>query len=430
MKVVKFGGSSQCLIGYTKLLELVNQSYRTSEQLIIVLSAVSGVTNLLNRFLETKDSKYIDDVVTINKKLIDDITSQYVACIDIERSISILYELSSFYQIDDSDPHLKSQILGFGEVLTTNIFYQFISEDRPHVILGNSYEFIKSTKETSKLFPAVEFTCSATIHEYFSKGCTVLITQGFIASTPAGKPLIIGRGGSDTTGALIAQQVGASEYQVWSDVDGIYSADPRIHVDAILIPEIDYKLVQEMAGMGAKVMHPYSIHPCQSASIPIKLFNTFSDNMVNTIIKNSDKKAFCVTSQKKTTVIKITSMCMWEGSGFMCDIFGYFKYKRINVDIISSSQHSIWVTTNESNTSLLKDLIEDLSEKFVVDVTYDNVTISLVSNNLIEYEKIIHIPRSEYILYHKSPNDLTFSYVVKDDKAEHMLKHIHLAICS
>ena len=425
MKVVKFGGSSQCKDGYTKLLDLINESFKTSDPLIIVLSAVSGVTNLLNHFLETKDIKYIGEVVVKNKQLIEELLSQYIADINIDMIIEILYELVTLYQKDDSDPHLKSQILGFGEILSTNIFYQLIREDRPQVVLGNSYEFIKSVKETSKLYPSVEFTCSPIIHDYFDKGCHVLITQGFIASTPSGKPIILGRGGSDTTGALIAQQVKASEYQVWSDVDGIYSADPRMISEAMLMPEISYQLVQEMAGMGAKVMHPYSILPCQIGSIPIKLFNTFSDNTQNTIIKDSDKKAFCVTSQKNTTLFKITSMCMWEGSGFMCQIFEYFKYKRINVDIISSSQHSIWVTTNETNMSLLKELIEDLSEKFIVDVSYDKVTVSLVSNNLIEYEKHIEIPRTEYLLRHKSPNDLTVSYVIDAKKAEHLMKYIH-----
>ena len=292
------------------------------------------------------------------------------------------------------------------------------------IVLGDSYNFIKSRKETCKLYSSLEFYCSDLINDWLKEN-DVIITQGFIASTPSNKTIILGRGGSDTTGALIANTINATEYQVWTDVNGIYTADPRIVKDAVLMKEVKYEIVQEMTGMGAKVMHPYSILPCQQKNIPIKIFNTFSQNITdNTIICNSNDKVYCVTSQKNVTLFKITSFNMWDGYGFVYDIFKRFSDKKVNVNIITTSQFSISTTTDESDMNILNELYEDLTEKYHVEMS-NNSIVSLVTNNLHEYDGKIKLNKVNYQLVHYSPNNMTVSYVVESNITDHVIEHIH-----
>jgi len=423
MKVIKFGGTSQSVEGYIKLIDIIHQSLNKNEKIVIVLSAVSGVTNLLEKYLQTTDMKYIDEAIRKNNNLIGQLNDKYGNTgIDINTLVMNLFTLANEF-LTNNDVHLKAQIIGYGEVLSTSIFYQLVKSIDSQIVLGDSYHFIKARKETCKLYPCLEFYCSDLINDWL-KVYDVIITQGFIASTPSNKPIILGRGGSDTTGALIANAANATKYQVWTDVNGIYTADPRIIKDAVLIKEVKYDLVQEMAGMGAKVMHPYSILPCQQKNIPIKLFNTFSDNLENTIISNSKDNVFCVTAQKNITLFKITSLCMWDGYGFVYDIFKRFSDKKVNVNIVTTSQFTISTTTDETDMNILNELYEDLSEKYQVEMT-NNSIVSLVSNNLKMYDEKINLNKIMYQLVHYSPNNMTVSYVVESNITEYVIKQIH-----
>jgi len=427
MKVIKFGGTSQSVIGYKKLVSIINQTILTDEKLVIVLSAVSGVTNLLEKFLETKEMKYIEEVILKNLKFVEELNKEFpLNEVSIDYIIPVLLGFVLDYE-SENDVYLKAKIIGFGEVLSTNILYQLVRSFSDKIILGNSYEYIKSYKETSKLYPCVEFYCSDKILQYLNNN-QILITQGFIASSPSSKTIILGRGGSDTTGALIANKLEASEYQVWTDVDGIFSADPRLIKNAELMDQVNYEIIQEMAGMGAKVMHPYSILPCKQKNIPIKLFNTFSNNEKNTIINNSNEKVFCVTSQKHVTLFKISSLCMWDGYGFVYDIFRIFSDKKININIITTSQFSISTTTDEKDINILKEVFEDLSEKYQVEMIHNNCIVSLVSNNLIELDTKIKLNRNHYELIHYSPNDLTINYVVSYEICDDIIRDLHESI--
>ena len=431
MKVLKFGGTSQCLIGYKKLIHIINNALRDDEKLVIVLSALSGITTLLEKFLETKDRKYIIEVLRKNNLFVQELNKEFNTAIDICDLYDSLSDSASQYieLSKKSDMHIKSRIIGWGEVLSTNIFYQLTKHITSEIMLGDSYKYICSKQEITNLSPCAEFYCSDTIIDYIDKA-NILITQGFIASTPSGKPIILGRGGSDTTGALIANTLNATEYQVWSDVDGIYSADPRLIANAKLMAEVNYILVQEMAGMGAKVMHPYSILPCKEKNIPIKLFNTFSKNDIcGTMITTTDKSVYCVTAQKNITLFKITSLSMWDSYGFVYDIFKIFSDKKVNVNIISTSQFSISTTTDEKNIEILKELAKDLEKKYQVEMMHDYCVVSLVSNNLMYYLDKVKITDG-FELIHYSSNNLTISYVVKCDRVDKMIKFIHEAISS
>jgi len=224
-KVIKLGGTSQCKIGYDRLIGSIKRNL--NKTYFIVLSAVSGVTNNLVKFIETKNNTYIDKVIEINYKLIGelnlDINESNLTPI-FDKLIDISQEYITSYDMNDT--YKKSEIIGYGEILSTNIFYAYIDSDSDFTFrsltLYNSYNHIKSKKEI--------YQCDSSVEFYFdilnSEIDDINIFQGFIGSTPSGKKILLGRGGSDTTGSLIAARLNASSYEVWTDVNGIYTADP------------------------------------------------------------------------------------------------------------------------------------------------------------------------------------------------------------
>lgn len=454
MKVIKFGGTSQSIEGYNLLLSIIKKVLQSDNKLVIVLSAVSGVTNLLEKYIQTKEYVHVHDIIQKNKDFINRLNEMFNVVINIDsvfddffnlvdqyfsnvQDIQYLYTGIS-YSSDSSEEydetiynkksdlvHLKASLLGYGEILSTNIFYALVSKvfQTNKIQLLNSYDFIKSSKETTKLYPSIEFSCSPIILEIM-KESQIFIAQGFIASTPTNKKIILGRGGSDTTGALIANAIDATEYQVWTDVDGIYTADPRIVKDAKIMKSIHYKLVQEMAGMGAKVMHPYSILPCSVKNIPIKILNTFNSNE-GTLISNSDDQVYSVASQKNITLFKITSLSMWDSYGFVYDIFKRFSEKKVNVNIITTSQFSISTTTDEKDEAILKELVEDLQKDYEVEVGYNRAIVSLVSNNLDGILKKFNLTDIKKEITHFSSNNLTVSFVVDERECINDVQMLH-----
>jgi len=455
MKVIKFGGTSQSIEGYTLLISIIKKAFETDIKLVIVLSAVSGVTNLLEKYIQTKQYVHVNDIIKKNKDFINKLNEKFNILINIDSVFDDFFNLVDqyfsqgnvvhdaeytglLYSSDSSEEydetiynkksdlvHLKAALLGYGEILSTNIFYALVFKvfQTNKIQLLNSYDFIKSSKETTKLYPSIEFSCTSKILEIMENS-QIFITQGFIASTPTNKKIILGRGGSDTTGALIANAIDASEYQVWTDVDGIYTADPRIVKDAQIMKSIHYKLVQEMAGMGAKVMHPYSILPCSIKNIPIKILNTFNSHE-GTLISNSDDQVYSVASQKNITLFKITSLSMWDSYGFVYDIFKRFSEKKVNVNIITTSQFSISTTTDEKDETILKELVDDLQKDYEVEVGYNRAIVSLVSNNLDSILKKFNLTDIKKEITHFSSNNLTVSFVVDERECINDVQMLH-----
>ena len=429
-KVIKLGGTSQCKIGYDRLIQHIKSDL--DKKYFIVLSAISGVTNNLVKFIETKNNTYIDCVLQLNYKLIGELNldiNQFKLVVDKFQEICKDYITS--YDINDT--YKKSEIIGYGEVLSTNIFYAYIDSESELKIrsikLYNSYDHIKSKKEI--------YQCDSSAEFYFEFDYNRLaindinIFQGFIGSTPSGKKVLLGRGGSDTTGSLIASGLNAISYEVWTDVNGIYTADPNITKNVKLINTIDYELVQELAAMGAKVMHPLSIQPCAEKNIPIIVKNTFNPeslwSKLNTCITTNNNldeinKDIFIATQKSQAVFNIKSPNMWNAYGFVYDIFRRFSDKQIDVNIITTSQFSVSTTTSDTNIYKLYSLRDNLREKYDVELYESCVILSVITNdikrilNLINYEFL----KNDLLMIHIGNNNKTLNLVLKKFNIEYI----------
>ena len=218
----------------------------------------------------------------------------------------------------------------------------------------------------------------------------MVITQGFIASDAAGDTVLLGRGGSDTSAAYFAAKLLALRLEIWTDVPGLFSANPRATPQARLLRSLHYDEAQEIASSGAKVLHPRCILPAKAQRIPIAIYATHSPLLEGTHISAeggdgaAQVKAVCI--KKGITLVSLDSPGMWHEVGFLADAFQIFKSHGLSVDLISTSETNVTVSldpaANSLDQTLIDALINDLSQLCRVQVLGPCASVSLVGRNI------------------------------------------------
>ena len=285
MKVLKFGGSS---VGTAQSISSVKRIVESTEQpVIVVVSALGGVTDKLisvSKQAASSDAAYrtvVDELQARHHQLIADVvpanrqaklTEQIDALFEEMRSI-----LHGVFLIQDLTPKTSDAIVAYGERLSSLICAALINGARHY----DSRTFIKTTLQGTKRL--VDFdTTNRLIRETFAERCPVAVMGGFIATdVNSGRTTNLGRGGSDYTASIIAAALHADALEIWTDVDGFLTADPRLIPEAYTIPQLSYGEATELCNFGAKVIYPPTIYPVCTENIPIYVKNTFSGRQCN-----------------------------------------------------------------------------------------------------------------------------------------------------
>ena len=416
IEVHKFGGSSQTELGY----HLISQM-DTNIKKVIVVSAISNVTNLLLEYVETKDDNLKQHIININQSFADRLDVNIIDIMDYFKDLTTNIESN------------KREIVGYGEHFTANILSRYLNNNSIDAITVMNTLVIKSDKENSdKLYNNGSFSVDMINISNAIMSSNTVIIPGFGGRDINNEFCLMGRGGSDTTGAIIASAIDANKYYIWTDVNGLYTIDPNINSKARLISNIDYYSAQELAAMGAKVVHPYCILPCAKKNIPIIIKNTFNsyhdNNTIISDIDNIDSVIYSTTRQKNITYFKITSLNMWNNYGFVTDIFNTFSKLKIDVNIINTSQFSISTTTDETDMFLLQKAINCLGENYKVEMETNLELVSVVGMNIHINNKLDDIfsivKNKPIIMTSYSSNDRTISFLIRPDN-NNMINLIH-----
>ena len=425
-KVIKLGGTSQTKIGYDNLISLIKTE--KTFNFAVVLSAISGVTNLLELYTKTLNIDYLTEVKKKNLNLIKELNIDSDE--DLYTKINEIYSVHYSVSISEDDCiYEKSKIIGLGEYYTTLILNNYFKKCEIYdVQFMSSYDFIKSKRETFKMYQNVEFEANLSdFNNKYIKDTRIIICQGFIASTPNNNKILLGRGGSDTTGSLLANMLSAVEYQVWTDVNGFFVVDPKIVKNPKKVTNINYELSQEFSSFGAKIMHPYSIQPCYIKNIPIYVKNTYDLSGGFTIINNepsSDSNIYFAV-QNNITLFKIFSLNMWNAYGFTAEIFRNFEKIGIDVNIITTSQFSIYVTTDEKNILKIRQALYELSMQYSTTIMEDRSIVSLISSNIKKYISKIDYENIKTDIIHISSNQMTINLVVDKQDAVQIIEKFY-----
>ena len=356
MKVLKFGGSSIATPERLKAVLKLIKSAEKESQLAIVVSAFGGITDQLIRMIEKadngEDGYYLefDSFVEKHAEMINTLTSgsrQEILRQSIKKYTSRLSEiLRGVYLVRHVAPKTYHQILSYGERLSARIITASLQE------LGGEAEFVDARHyiRTDDHYESgiVDFEVSnQNITKYFSAhACTQIIT-GFIASNSKGETTTLGRSGSDYTAAIFGAALDASEIEIWTDVDGILSANPREVPDAHSIPVMTYEDAMEMSHFGAKVIFPPTIQPAMQSGIPIRIKNTFNPDFPGTLIgkegQDKESRLTGISSMDSISLIRIQGSGMIGKTGLTGRIFMAMANADVGVMLISlaSSEHSI-----------------------------------------------------------------------------------------
>jgi len=417
IKVLKFGGSSQSLETYNIILNRIKNDKDT--KYIIVLSAITAITNNLIEFVNSKNFSLWKQVLIKNKELANQ-------C-NCSNNIFIKEMENKLWDLEND----KIEIIAMGEFFTTNILSQYLQKNFIATKFISSFDVIKSNQNNIGLYNKGEFTVNSEVILNSLENSQVIIIPGFSGSSLDNLPCLLGRGGSDTSGSIIAEALNATVYEIWTDVDGIFTCDPRYISNTKIIKNIGYSAAQEIAAMGAKVIHPYCILPCSKRNIPIIIKNSFNSSAeINTIIgENNNNDIYAITLQNNVKVFKITSQNMWNNFGFVYEIFSIFKKYNVDINIINTSQFNITTTTDDSHDNNLQEIVTELSKKYDVKLEMNNTIVSIIGDKIRNYKNIGKVfelsQKYDIILTSYSSNDMTVSWVLDTKYANLFSEELH-----
>ncbi len=374
MKVLKFGGSS---VGSTEsienLLGILKELYSKGERPITVLSAMSGVTNLLTTLAENAAAgqdfdKSLEELeanhFAIVKSLIE-VRCQNPVLTQLKIYFNELEELlQSVYSLRELSFQSKDLIISYGERCSTFMISKVAEQYFPESSYVDARELIKTDNRFGNAQVNLALT-EGLIKEFVSDNLDkMLFVTGFIGSDEKGRTTSLGRGGSDYTAAIFGSVLNAERIEIWTDVEGMLTADPRIVKKAFPLPVLSYTEAMELSYFGAKVIYPPTMVPAFLKRIPIIIRNTFNPSFPGTVIQydsgNSEFPIKGISSINSVSVLNLSGSGMIGKAGFSGRLFTLLARKQINVILItqSSSEHSITFAVHPSDAIRAKRLIE------------------------------------------------------------------------
>jgi aspartokinase/homoserine dehydrogenase 1 len=358
MKILKFGGTSVGSIqAIQKTLQAISTAYQSDSQIAVVFSAMSGVTNLLQKMateaaqnqgfktdLTQLESTHFEVIQTLvaPKNQNDQLIQFKILFNELEQlldSIKILREVS---------PRINDLILSFGERMSALILTQLINDSLAVAQYNDTRKLIVTDSQFGNA--KVDFYKTQRLFDQWKSTVTkntIQVFTGFIACDSNQSTTTLGRGGSDYTAALLASMLKADEIQIWTDVDGFMTADPRLVPHAITLPQLSYAEAMELSYFGAKVIYPPTMIPAIEMEIPIRIKNTFNQDHPGTLIHQNSSANFGlakgIASINEVSLINIEGSGLVGFKGFSGRLFNALASVQVNIIMITqaSSEHSI-----------------------------------------------------------------------------------------
>ena len=440
MIVLKFGGTS---VGSAPMID--NAIDITLDQInkspVIVSSAMSKVTNWILEIIELAIESETDKCFTVFEELKEKhilTCNCFLTSKNLENALDkldFLFDeidslIHSLIMLKECSSRSKDTLLSFGERLSTTIIYHRCIERSITAELLDSRDFIKTDDNFNSAQIIVD-ECNRLIPLFIKpEPHKIFITQGFISSTIDGATSTLGRGGSDYSSTIIGSALNAEEVQIWTDVTGIKTSDPRVITGTKTIEHLTYTEAAELAYFGAKVVHPATIQPAVKKSIPVWVRNTSDKDAPGTKITSfvNEKGLKAISGKKDITVVNINSSKMLNAYGFLRKLFSVFEKHKTPVDLVSTSEVSVTVTIEDKKN--LNELIDDLMELGKVKVEEEKSIICLVGQEL--WKDSIFISRVFATLKNTpirmislGSSDTNLSFVVPGIATESTIQKLH-----
>ncbi len=396
MKVVKFGGSSVGTVERIKnVIEIIKKGILNDNYKVVVFSAYQGITDQLiktSKLAEKGNQEYLNEYskieekhITFAKELIN-LKNQSSTLTKIKLQLNELEEvLHGVYLIKELSPKILDYILSFGERLSAYTISEALKDNKVKNNFLDTRTLIKTDNNFGNAKVLFQNTKDNFI-KYFDEHKEFQVATGFIGSTLNNETTTLGRGGSDYTASIFGALLNAEEIEIWSDVNGVLTSDPRKVKNAFPIKYLTYEEAMELSHFGAKVIYPPTMQPAMKRKIPIRIKNTFNPTFDGTLISNkklNSQKYLIkgISSIDKIALIRVQGSGMVGVAGIAERIFTALAKRKINVILITqaSSEHSICFAILPKNKIEAKESIE---EEFRYEIYLNQINEIIIEENL------------------------------------------------
>lgn len=439
--VAKFGGTS--VADYDAMNRSADVVLANPNTRLVVLSASAGVTNLLVSLSEgleaTERFVKLDALRKIQFNILERLQNPNVIREEVERLLENITTLAEAASLATSTA-LTDELVSHGELMSTLLFVEILRERNVHAQWFDVRKVMRTSDRFGRAEPDVEMLAELTQQQLAPRLAEgMVITQGFIGSEAKGRTTTLGRGGSDYTAALLGEALHATRVDIWTDVPGIYTTDPRVVSAAKRIDVIAFEEAAEMATFGAKVLHPATLLPAVRSDIPVFVGSSKDPKAGGTLVckKTENPPLFrALALRRRQTLVTLHSHNMLHSRGFLAEVFGILARHNISVDLITTSEVSIALTldttgsTSTGDTLLTQSLLIELSELCRVEVEEDLALVAIIGNKLSracgvgkEVFGVLDPFSIRMICYGASSYNLCF--LVPADQAEQVVQKLH-----
>lgn len=439
--VAKFGGTS--VANFEAMNRSADIVLSDSQIRVIVLSASAGVTNLLVALAEGLESELRQENLDAIRKIQYDIIAQLaqpdIISEEIDRLLENISTLAEAASLATSTA-LTDELVSHGELMSTLLFVEILRQRDVNAqwfdvrkIMRTSDRFGRAEPDIAELGQRVSQYLTPHVSE------SLVITQGFIGSEEKGRTTTLGRGGSDYTAALLGEALHASRVDIWTDVPGIYTTDPRVVSTAQRIDRIAFEEAAEMATFGAKVLHPATLLPAVRSDIPVFVGSSKDPAAGGTLVCNKTENPplfRALALRRKQTLLTLHSLSMLHSRGFLAEVFSILARHSISVDLITTSEVNVALTldttgsTSTGGSLLTSALLTELSALCRVEVEENLALIAIIGNNLSqacgvgkEVFGVLEPFNIRMICYGASSYNLCF--LIPGDDAEKVVQELH-----
>lgn len=442
INVAKFGGTSVAnAAAMNNCAEVVLANPATR---VVVLSASAGVTNLLVALAqgdldEAGQEAQLARLTEIQQAILTELGDPGDLSDLIHGQLGEIRTMARQAHLH-TDAELADRLIACGELMSTRLFTELLRQRGVKACWQDARQLLRTDSRFGKAsvdLAATRALCQAALGPLL--GDSLIITQGFIGADGDGRTTTLSRGGSDYSAALLAEALDAGTIEIWTDVPGIYTTDPRLVTRARPIPEISFVEAAEMATFGAKVLHPATLQPAVRQDIPVFVGSSKDPAAGGTWIRASTRTNplfRAVALRRNQVLVTLHSLNMFHAYGFLAEVFGILARHRISVDLITTSEVSVSLTLDHTGSQsngepILGDkVLAELGQLCKVQVETGLALVALIGNRMSEAAGVgsqvfdaIREHNIRMICYGASAHNLCF--LVKEDEAGHIVNRLH-----
>lgn len=439
--VAKFGGTS--VADFAAMNRSADVVLSDANVRLVVLSASAGITNLLVSLAEGQGAEQrvcqLDEIRRIQYAIIDCLRQPEVIREEIDRMIENIAMLSEAAALATSTA-LTDELVSHGELMSTLLFVEILRERSVAAEWFDVRKVMRTNDRFGRAEPDMAELAELAVSQLQPRvEAALIVTQGFIGSESKGRTTTLGRGGSDYTAALLGEALRAKRVDIWTDVPGIYTTDPRVVPTAKRIDEITFEEAAEMATFGAKVLHPATLLPAVRSDIPVFVGSSKDPAAGGTMVCNQSENPplfRALALRRKQTLLTLHSLNMLHARGFLAEVFNILARHNMSVDLITTSEVSVALTldttgsTSSGDSLLSQALLTELSSLCRVEVEENLALVAIIGNKLSqacgvgkEVFGVLEPFNLRLICYGASSYNLCF--LVPGNDAEQVVRTLH-----